>query len=131
VGRQANVIRSGTIVKECLFFIDHNSNSVATIDNFPRSGEATSIKSIDLNAAVYQNEAGLTYRISDYVGRISEFDGASFAGNKIRLDQINARVLQLIIPKESMKEKQRTVIEAVRTWAKTLDTPVKLTVEPF
>ncbi len=52
------------------------------IDAIP-NGIATSIKSIDLNAATYQNAVGLTDRLVKYVQQVSEFTGARFAGNVV------------------------------------------------
>ncbi len=101
------------------------------IDNFSRVGVATSIKSVDLNAAVYQNDTSLMYRASDYVGRVSEFDGAEFDGDEVASGQITGRVLQLVVPKGSMTEAQRAVIDAVREWAKTLDRPVDVIITEF
>jgi hypothetical protein len=46
------------------------------IDKIP-DGIATSIKSIDLKAATYQNAAGLTGRLQKYVNEVSEFVGDS------------------------------------------------------
>lgn len=99
-----------------------------TIDNISSSGVVTSFKSIDLNAGVYQNDTGLIYRVSDYVGRVSEFDGDELGNDKVTSAEITGRVLQLIVPKGSMTESQQIVIDAVRTWARDLDRPVDLVV---
>lgn len=45
------------------------------IDKIPK-GIATSVKSIDLNAATYHNEVGLTYRLNKSVADVQEFEGA-------------------------------------------------------
>jgi hypothetical protein len=95
-----------------------------TIDMISPAGVVTSLKSIDLNAATYQNDTTLMYRVSDYVGRISDFDGAELSDDEVRPDQISSRVLQLVIPKGSMTNS--AVINAVRTWAESLDRPVRL-----
>jgi len=102
-----------------------------TVDNFSASGVVTSIKSIDLSAAVYQNGTSLMYRLSDYVGRVSDFDGAAYGGDIVRSNQITGRVLQIVVPKGSMTEEQRSIIDAVRDWAKTLHPPVDVTVTEF
>jgi len=99
-----------------------------SIDMISPSGVVTSIKSINLNAAVYQNETILMYRVSDYVGKVSDFGGAQFAGVTVGPDQISARVLQLVIPKGSMSDEQKATIDAVRAWAKTLEPPVDVVV---
>ena len=99
-----------------------------TIDRISSTGMVTSTKSIDLNAAVYQNQTSLMYRVSDYAGKLSDFNGAQYADVIVEPNQITARVLQLIVPKGSMTNEQRATIDAVRAWAKTLEPPVEITV---
>ena len=53
------------------------------IDKMP-GGIATSIKSVDLNAATYQNAAQLTYRLNKYVDEVVEFKGAKWANDVVR-----------------------------------------------
>jgi contact-dependent growth inhibition (CDI) system restriction endonuclease-like protein len=84
-----------------------------TIDKIP-DGAATSVKSMDLNAATYQNEAGLTYRLENYVTKVREFEGAYWGGKDIRYADIDGRAVHLIVPKGSMTEAQRIIIERVR-----------------
>src|ERR1700691_2778950 len=45
-----------------------------TIDNFT-NGIATSIKSIDLNAATYQDAARLTARLNNYIDQLADYEG--------------------------------------------------------
>lgn len=47
------------------------------IDKIP-NGVATSVKSIDLNAATYQNEASLANRLNKFVADVREFEGADW-----------------------------------------------------
>jgi hypothetical protein len=101
------------------------------IDDFPPSGVATSYKSIDLNAATYQNNISLKYRLDNYFDMVSEFDGATFAGNIVSPDQIARRALHLIIPKGSMTDAQKIVVEAARLRASSLKNPVDLIVTPY
>jgi hypothetical protein len=98
---------------------------------FSPSGVVTSIKSIDLNAATYQNDTTLMNRVSDYVGRISGFDGDRLGEDIVTRDEIKARVLQLVIPKGSMTKAQQIVIQAVRDWAGKLNKPVDLIITEF
>jgi hypothetical protein len=99
------------------------------IDDFPPSGVATSYKSIDLNAATYQNDVSLKYRLDAYVDLISEFEGAEFATSTV--ENIKGRVLWLVIPKGSVTDAQQAVIEGVRLRARSLKHPVDLVVTPF
>jgi hypothetical protein len=101
-----------------------------TIDNFT-GGVATSIKSIDLNAATYQIPGQLAYRLNQYVDKVSSYNGGSFA-NKVVLDsEIAERVLSLAVPKGSITEEQRAVIEAVRSRARALGRPVEISITEF
>jgi hypothetical protein len=101
------------------------------IDSFSSSGIATSIKSIDLTAAVYQNDRSLAYRVDSYFDKVSEFDGAEFANDVVRLDKINGRVLRLVVPKGSMTDAQRIIIEAAAARAKKLGRSVDLILTPY
>jgi hypothetical protein len=99
------------------------------VDNFTPNGVATSIKSIDLTAATYQNDISLKYRLDAYVDMISEFEGAEFATNAVK--NVESRVLQLVIPKGSMTDAQQAIIEAARLRARSLKHPVDFVVTPF
>jgi hypothetical protein len=102
-----------------------------TIDMFSPSGVATSIKSVDLNAGVYQNDNSLTYRLNNYFDKVSEFNGARFADDIVSSDKITSRALQLVIPKGSMTDAQQIVIEVARARAKNLKPSVDLIITPF
>jgi hypothetical protein len=86
-----------------------------TIDSFA-NGLATSIKSIDLNAATYQNAARLTYRLNAYVDAMALYDGSALGVTEIEASDIG-RALSLAIPKGSMTVAQRAAIEAARVRA--------------
>jgi hypothetical protein len=77
-----------------------------TIDNFT-DGIATSIKSIDLNAATYQDAARLTYRLNKYIGDLGEYEGGILSNMEVSLPKISARTLKLIMPKGVMTDIQR------------------------
>jgi hypothetical protein len=99
-----------------------------TIDSW-LAGVATSIKSIDLRAATYQNAARLTYRLNDYINKLVFFEGASLDVWEIDSSAIQSRVLNLVIPKGSMTAAQRTAIEAARVRARAFG--VNLLITPF
>jgi hypothetical protein len=105
-------------------------------ENFPvidsiLGGIATSIKSIDLNGATYQNAAGLARRLVKYVDEVSEFTGDQLAEDVVLPSNIKGRALSLAVPKGSITPTQRAVIEDVRRWAKTLDHPVDIIINEF
>jgi hypothetical protein len=87
------------------------------IDEF-EAGVATSRKSIDLNAATYQDYGRLTSRLNAYIDKLAECTGTDWGGDEILPSQITGRVLQVIIPKGSMTPVQRAAIEAARERAR-------------
>ncbi len=87
-----------------------------TIDSFS-NGIATSIKSIDLNAATYQDAARLTYRLNTYIDSIATYDGSVLGSIQILPGDISGRALSLAIPKGAMTAAQRSAIDAARTRA--------------
>jgi hypothetical protein len=102
-----------------------------TIDNFT-DGVATSIKSIDLNAATYQDAARLTYRLNEYVDKLGEYKGGVLSNTEVSLSAISSRVLNLVVPKGAMTEVQGAAIEAVRMRALIANRyPVKIVITPL
>ncbi len=98
------------------------------IDDF-RDGIATSIKSIDLNAATYQDAGRLSARINGYVKKLTEFNGAEYASLTVGSEQIETRVLNLAIPKGSITSVQKSVIDSAIENAKIVG--VTLHITPF
>jgi len=92
-------------------------------------GIVTSIKSIDLRAATYQDAARLTYRLNGYIDKLVLFDGDEMGGIVIRPSDISSRVLSLAVPKGSMTTIQRAAIEAARLRARAFE--VDLVITPF
>jgi hypothetical protein len=101
-----------------------------TIDKFS-DGIATSIKSVDLNAATYQDAARLTSRLNKYVDDVAEFNGSIWANDEVKSSEIDGRALSLAIPKGGMTAVQRKAIEAVRARARMSNTPVELIITEF
>ena len=91
------------------------------------NGTATSIKSIDLTAATYQDAARLTYRLNDYVDKIALYEGGKMGTIEVESSAITDRVLSLAIPKASMTAAQRVAIEAARSRARALGVELRVT----
>jgi len=87
------------------------------IDKIP-NGIATSVKSIDLNAATYQNEESLAYRLNKFVADVREFDGDRWGGLLIRDIDIKGRAVQVIVPRGSITEANRAVFENAQVRAR-------------
>jgi hypothetical protein len=102
-----------------------------TIDNFT-GGTATSLKSIDLNAATYQSTPQLAYRINSYVNTLGNYEGGSASNIEVPASGIKERVLNLIIPKGSMTDSQRATIEAATRRALTANKyPVRIVITEY
>jgi hypothetical protein len=102
-----------------------------TIDNFT-DGIATSIKSIDLNAATYQDAARLTYRLNEYIDKLGEYEGGFLSDTEVSLSAISSRELNLVVPKGAMTEVQRVAIEAARMRALIANRyPVNIIITPL
>jgi hypothetical protein len=95
------------------------------IDKTP-NGIATSIKSMDVRAVTYQRAATFAYRLRTDVGVVSEFIGGQLGKDVVRLSDIKGRALEVVIPTGTITPTQRAIVEAVRTWAKTLRNPVEI-----
>ena len=71
------------------------------------------------------------YRLSDYFNKVSDFDGYEFAESVVPSQKITRRVLLLVVPKGSVTDTQRGVIEAMRSWATALTRNVDLVITEF
>lgn len=103
--------------------------SYPVIDFLEEDGTATSIKSIDLNGATYQDAGRLTYRINDYLRRIAGFNGASYGKTVITSDDITGRALDVVIPKGTITTTQQEALDAAVKRAKNIG--IRLTISPF
>ena len=90
------------------------------------SGIATSIKSIDLNAATYQDAARLTYRLNAYIDQLALYDGGQLGFTVVRSSAITDRALSVAIPKGSMSAAQRAAIDAAKVRAQAFDVTLEV-----
>jgi hypothetical protein len=104
-----------------------------TIDKFDfATGAATSLKSIDVRAATYQDASRFMSRVNTYVDRLTEYEGGALQDVKVALSEITGRVLEIIVPKGSLTVMQRTVIEAAKVRAQTAGSyPVRIIIKEF
>jgi hypothetical protein len=73
---------------------------------------AISNKSVDLNAATYQDFHRLLSRVSQDLEKLEAYSGTEWGGDIILDSQIAGRVLRLIVPEGSMTPVQREAIKA-------------------
>jgi hypothetical protein len=89
-------------------------------------GVATSIKSIDLRGATYQDPSRLAASIDRYVDQLKKFKFDSKGWLSVSADQIKTRELKLAIPKSVATDSQRAAITYAAHRAKSAG--VKVTV---
>ena len=102
--------------------------------NFPvvdgwAGGAVTSIKSIDLSAATYQDAARLTYRLNRYIDQLASYEGGQMGVWEIESSAISDRVLKVAIPEGSVTSAQQGAIQAAQARAQAFD--VDLIFVPF
>jgi hypothetical protein len=90
-----------------------------TIDDFPQ-GVALSIKSIDLNAPWYGNPVNLSRQIDRYVNQLQAFDALSWGRIEIEKQDIQGKVLDIVVPTNSGTPTQQQAIAAAIERARAL-----------
>jgi len=103
-------------------------------DNYPvidknPNGIATSVKSIDLNAATYHKDASLVYRLNQFVADVREFEGADWGGKLVKKSDIISRAVEVIVPYGSVTEAQQIVFDRIRSITKRGNKPVDIIVK--
>jgi RHS repeat-associated protein len=83
------------------------------IDRF-ENGLATSIKSMNLDAASYGNLNNMARTLSLYINTVSKFVGASWAGVTIPQNAVTARALDLVVPTLGNAAQQNVLGQAVQ-----------------
>lgn len=99
-----------------------------TIDRFA-DGMATSIKSIDLRAATYQDTQRLFGRISRHADDLAAFEGGAYGGFRIESSDVTGRTLNVAIPKGGVTPAQQSAIDAASDYAKSRGVILRIT--PF
>jgi hypothetical protein len=79
---------------------------------------ATSIKSVDLIAATYQNVNKLTSHVRGLINQLINFQGRTWAGYTINAADIVGREFDLAIP-PGASEEQLAALKALQDWAAT------------
>jgi hypothetical protein len=105
------------------------ASNFPTIDKFFK-GVATSIKSIDLNAASYQNINRLTSRVTGYINKLANFQGAEWDDIRITADQITGRVLELAIPSSGWTQAQWDALVRLQEYATELGVTLNIVQVP-
>lgn len=96
------------------------------IDRFI-NGIATSIKSLDLTAATYQDPARLLSRINRYVDQLANFKGARLGPFNLEERDIVTRELRLVVPGNVTTDVQRAALARAVERAKNLGVDLDIT----
>jgi hypothetical protein len=96
------------------------------IDRFI-DGIATSIKSLDLTAATYQDPARLLSRINRYVDQLANFKGARLGPFNLEERDIVTRELRLVVPGNVTTPAQRAALARAVERAKNLGVDLDIT----
>lgn len=86
------------------------------IDAF-ENGVATSIKSIDLTAVTYQAPDALARKLTGYVDKLAEFQGAAYGEETVNAASITSKVLKIAVPEGGANAAQQAVINRVTAQA--------------
>lgn len=106
-----NPFERGQVIEQALG--QNLPRNFPTIDRFA-NGIVTSIKSLDLNAATYQNAATLNRTITGYIDSVANFGGRSWAGVNVPGSSITGRALDLAVPGAGNTAQQRVINQAVQ-----------------
>jgi hypothetical protein len=94
--------------------LGHNlPGNFPVIDRF-ENGFATSIKSLDLDAAAYQSSTTLNRTLTGYVDKVAGFRGNTWANVRIRSQDIAGRALDLAIPHGGSAAQQAIINQSVK-----------------
>jgi RHS repeat-associated protein len=95
-----------------------------TIDRF-FNGVASSIKSLDLNAASYQNLSAIESRGMGYIDKVSQFQGDSLGAFRIDAAAVQARQLILAVP-PTASSAQMAVLQNLQAYGRALHQQVEV-----
>jgi hypothetical protein len=90
-------LQRGQVIEQTLGRSPFLARNFPVIDRVVK-GVVTSIKSIDLRAASYQNISTLTRTVQGYITKLANWQGARWGGYEIKAYEITGRVLELAIP---------------------------------
>jgi filamentous hemagglutinin len=125
---QLNPLQRGVAIENMLGRSPELTQNFPVIDRF-QNGIATSIKSIDLSAASYQNISTLTSRVTGYINTLANWQGTYWGGVQIDAAQITGREVLLAIP-PGATQAQMAALQQLQQWATTVGVTLNTTVVP-
>jgi len=125
---ELNPFQRGVKIENMLGRSPELSQNFPVIDRF-ENGVATSIKSIDLSAASYQNISTLSGVVRRYVNTLANWQGAQWGGVEIKSSSILARELLLAIP-PGASEAQLAALQELQQWSTSVGVTLNIVVVP-
>ncbi len=106
----------GRVIEGTLGRSPELAENFPTIDRF-ENGVATSIKSIDLNAASYQNPARLSSTVMRYLNTLARWNGQQRPWGNIQISpaDVQEKVLELAVPPGASPSQWRTLVQLQQT----------------
>lgn len=119
--------------KQSMIYNANNPNGTGSnypvIDMFDQStGEATSVKSRDLNSKTYQNGDKLERRINKDVDKLAAFNGMRWGKTDIKSGSIKKRTLLMVLPDVTLSKSQTQAINDSIQYAKSKGVEIQITV---
>ncbi|MFO3795961.1 MAG: hypothetical protein ACK8QZ_01575, partial [Anaerolineales bacterium] len=125
---EMNPLQRGRVIEEMLGRSPELSQNFPVIDRFS-NGVATSIKSIDLSAASYQNINTLSSVVRGYINTLANWQGTYWGGFEVNASDIVAREVLLAIP-PGATEAQMAALQQLQQWATTVGVTLNIVVVP-
>lgn len=125
---EMNPLQRGLEIENMLGRSSGLPQNFPVIDRFS-NGVATSIKSIDLSAASYQNVNTLSSVVRGYVNTLANWQGTYWGGFEVRASDIVAREVLLAIP-PGATEAQMAALQQLQQWATTVGVNLNIVVVP-
>jgi len=121
-------LQRGQVIEDMLGRSPFLARNFPVIDRFV-NGVATSIKSIDLRAANFQNISTLTRTVQGYINTLATWQGAVWGGFEVRGADIVGRELLLAIPPGATPA-QVAALQQLQQWAQTVGVTLNIVVVP-
>ncbi len=110
-------LERGRLIEEALGRSPHLPFDFPVIDRM-EDGIATSIKTMDLNAASYQIPSKLKSELAKQINAIAKFEGRAWKGVIVQPSEITGRALDIAIPRIPSAEQQLVVNQAIQEAAR-------------
>jgi len=121
-------LQRGQVIENMLGRSPFLAQNFPVIDRFV-NGVATSIKSIDLRAASYQNIGTLTRTVQGYVTTLANWQGARWGEFQVEAADIVGREVLLAIP-PGASQAQMAALQQLQQWATTIGVTLNIVVVP-